>query len=152
MLRNNSIPLYYQVETILRKRIQLGDFAPGVPIPGEEALGVEFGVSRITIRQAMASLEKSGLILRQRGKGTFLTEKALSLELPSYTGSIENLILLGKRTSTKILDQAWIQPIQYIRDRLAVGEKDEVFRIRKIRRMEGSPLFLRCKLSSTSYW
>ena len=138
MLRSKAIPLYYQLETILRKQIQSGDFIPEVPMPSEDALAETYGVSRITVRKAMASLEQSGLVVRQRGKGTFVSDNAVSFNLPRYTGSMEDLILIGKATSTDILEQVWIDPPKHIKERLKIGEKEKVLRIQKIRRIEGS--------------
>ena len=58
MLRNNALPLYYQIETILRRKILSGEFEPGSNIPSESKLIDEFQVSRITIRQAVALLDQ----------------------------------------------------------------------------------------------
>ena len=76
MLRDKAIPLYYQLETILRRKILSGDYKPETPLPSEDMLAEEYQVSRITVRQALSSLEQDGLVLRQRGKGTFVSEKA----------------------------------------------------------------------------
>ena len=138
MLRDKAIPLYYQLETILRKKITSGDYSPDTPLPSEDALAVEYKVSRITVRQALSSLEQDGLVIRQRGKGTFVSDKADTLELPRFTGSIEDLILMGKRTKTKVIESAWIDPPDIIRERLKVKD-GKVLRIEKIRHIEGDP-------------
>jgi len=138
MLRDKAIPLYYQLETILRKKITSGDYSPDTPLPSEDALAEEYEVSRITVRQALSSLEQGGLVIRQRGKGTFISEKADTLELPRFTGSIEDLILMGKRTKTKVIESAWIDPADIIRKRLKVNA-GKVLRIEKIRYIEGDP-------------
>lgn len=139
MLSNKSIPLYYQLETLLRKKIESGDFTKDVPLPSEEALADEYNISRITVRQAMASLERDGLIVRQRGKGTFISANATIFKLPRYTGSIEDLVLMGKRTSTDVLESAWVAPPDHIRKCLRLGTSDQVFKVQKIRRIEISP-------------
>ena len=138
MLRDKAIPLYYQLETILRKKITSGDYLPDISLPSEDALAEEYEVSRITVRQALASLEQDGLVIRQRGKGTFVSKKAHALELPRFTGSIEDLILMGKRTKTQVLESSWIDPTDILRDRLKVKE-GRVLRIEKIRFIEGDP-------------
>ena len=138
MLRDKAIPLYYQLETILRKKITAGDFSPDIPLPSEDALAEEYEVSRITVRQALSALERDGLVIRQRGKGTFVSEKARTIELPRFTGSIEDLILMGKRTRTKVIESAWIEPPDTIRERLRT-EEGKVLRIEKIRYIEGDP-------------
>jgi GntR family transcriptional regulator len=138
MLRDKAIPLYYQLETILRKKITAGDYTPDTPLPSEDALAEEYEVSRITVRQALSSLEQDGLVIRQRGKGTFVSEKANTLELPRFTGSIEDLILMGKRTKTKVIESAWIDPPDNIRERLKIKD-GKVLRIEKIRHIESDP-------------
>jgi len=138
MLRDKAIPLYYQLETILRKKITAGDFSPEVPLPSEDALAVKYEVSRITVRQALSSLEQDGLVIRQRGKGTFVSENTITLELPRFSGSIEDLILMGKRTETKVIESSWIDPPDIIRERLRIKD-GQVLRIEKIRHIEGDP-------------
>ncbi len=138
MLRDKAIPLYYQLETILRNKITSGDYSPDRPLPSEDALAEEYEVSRITVRQALSSLEQDGLVIRQRGKGTFVSENTHTLELPRFTGSIEDLILMGKRTKTKVIESSWIDPPDIIRQRLKVKDA-KVLRIEKIRHIEGDP-------------
>jgi GntR family transcriptional regulator len=138
MLRDKAIPLYYQLETILRNKITSGEYAPEAPLPSEDTLADEYRVSRITVRQALAALEQDGLVLRRRGKGTFVSAEARAVGLPRYTGSIEDLMLMGLRTATEVLDAAWIDPPEHIRERLR-SAGDKVLRIEKVRRLEGRP-------------
>lgn len=67
-----AIPLYYQIANILKEKIYLGEYHYGDLLPGEEKLCGFFGVSRITIRKALSSLEREGLILRKRGIGSIV--------------------------------------------------------------------------------
>jgi GntR family transcriptional regulator len=139
MLKDKAIPLYYQIETILRRKILSGELQPLAAIPTEDALAQEFDVSRITIRQALGLLEKDGLVIRQRGKGTFVSEGVKAFESAKLTGSMEDLILIGVQTSTKILDFSWSEAPQSVRERLGLGEESQVLRIEKIRLVESSP-------------
>jgi GntR family transcriptional regulator len=70
--RLSQIPLYIQVGTALRRRIEEGHWAPGEKISTIEELQAEFGVARVTVRQAVELLEKEGLVRRQQGRGTFV--------------------------------------------------------------------------------
>ena len=139
MLKDKAIPLYYQIETILRRKILSGELQPLATIPTEDALAQEFDVSRITIRQALGLLEKDGLVIRQRGRGTFVSEAVKAYESAKLTGSMEDLILMGVQTSTKILDFSWIEAPQSVKERLGLGEASQVLRIEKIRHVESSP-------------
>jgi GntR family transcriptional regulator len=73
MFRRSPIPLYIQVATLLRNRIADGHFRAGQKMPTQEELEEEFGVARVTVRQAVELLEKEGLVHRQQGRGTFVT-------------------------------------------------------------------------------
>ncbi|MBW2079235.1 MAG: GntR family transcriptional regulator [Deltaproteobacteria bacterium] len=139
MLRNEAIPLYYQLETILRKRIVSGELARGEFLPSEEALAKKYNLSRITVRQAFSSLESDGLIVRKRGKGTFVSKKHTYLESPKFTGFIEDLISMGIHTKSKILNISMVEGRQTIREHLELGVETKLFRIEKIRLVEGSP-------------
>ena len=70
---HKSQPLYAQIKNILQHRIEDKSYLPGELIPSEFKLTEEFGVSRITIRQALFQLENEGLVERIQGKGTRVT-------------------------------------------------------------------------------
>lgn len=65
--RTVPVPLYYQIACALRDRVYNGEWLPGHRVPPELQLTEEFKVSRHTIRQALATLEREGLIYRQAG-------------------------------------------------------------------------------------
>lgn len=71
--RRGKIPAYIQVAAALRRRIEVGDWAPGEKISTLEALESEFQVARVTVRQAVELLERDGLVKRQQGRGTFVS-------------------------------------------------------------------------------
>ena len=71
-LSRRDIPLYRQLDAILRDQIAGGVLRPGDRFPAETALCVQYGVSRATVRQALEALEEDGLIDRTAGRGTFL--------------------------------------------------------------------------------
>jgi GntR family transcriptional regulator len=71
-LRMSAVPLYIQVAAELRRRIESGKWGEGQKISTLEELQEEFGVARVTVRQAVELLEKDGLLRRQQGRGTFV--------------------------------------------------------------------------------
>lgn len=72
-----GVPLYRRIAATLARELENGQPASGQPLPSEAALGQRFGVSRITIRQALAILESQGLIFRQQGRGTYASPPKL---------------------------------------------------------------------------
>ncbi len=74
-LGRSAISRYIQLATLFRRRIESGEWAIGQQIPTVDALSVECGVARATIRQALGTLEAEGLIERFRAKGTFVLRR-----------------------------------------------------------------------------
>lgn len=140
MQRDTAIPLYYQLETILKKKILAGDISPGAVLPSETALADKHGVSRVTVRQALSLLEQQNLIVRRRGKGTYVADKVPSIESAKFSGFMQDLITMGIKTKARILSQGMIEPPDRLRGCLKLGESEQVLRIEKVRLVEGSPL------------
>jgi GntR family transcriptional regulator len=70
------IPRYVQIADLFRRQLVLGHWLPGSKLPSVKMLMEEYGVSRVTIRQAVHLLALEGLLSPERGRGTFVTEKA----------------------------------------------------------------------------
>ena len=71
----SRVPLYIQVASALRQRIENGQWQPGQKISTLEGLEREFEVARVTVRQAVELLQNEGLVHRQQGRGTFVADK-----------------------------------------------------------------------------
>ena len=73
LISYSRVPKYAQIADIFRQRIARGIWAQGLRLPANELLAAEFGVSRVTIRQAVELLARGGIIQAQQGRGTFIT-------------------------------------------------------------------------------
>src|SRR6202000_2535352 len=69
-----GVPLHRQLFLVLHDEIDRGVIAPGEALPTEQALCDQFGVSRITVRRALADLAERGYIERRQGVGSFVRE------------------------------------------------------------------------------
>ena len=69
----NTALLHKQVENALRQEIESGIWAVGDRIPSEAQLSEKYGVSRVTVRNAISRLVEDGLLVRLQGKGTFVS-------------------------------------------------------------------------------
>ena len=85
-LRSDRRPLYVRAVDALYDFIELGGFAPGQPLPAEDVLAGQLGVSRSTLREALGHLEKDGTVTRRQGVGTFIAPRAARI-----AGGIERL-------------------------------------------------------------
>jgi GntR family transcriptional regulator len=72
--RASPVPLYFQLVRALREEIVSGRWRPGDRLASEPDLGKHFNVSRTVVRQALARLEDEGLLLREKGRGTFVSD------------------------------------------------------------------------------
>jgi GntR family transcriptional regulator len=138
--KDRSIPLYYQLENILREKIKSGEYRPEDSFPTEDQLVQSYRVSRITVRQALAALEKDRLIIRRRGKGSFVTEGKGHLEPMKLTGMIEDIIAMGIRTRTRIINFGFVHPPRKVTEGLKLDEDAKVLRIERIRSIKGLPI------------
>ena len=90
-LKRDQIPLYYQLQQLLRKKI-LSDVLPlDVPLPTENELCKEYSVSRTTVRQAFAALKNEGLIFRIPGKGTYIAPNKPHDKVMHYFSTVNSL-------------------------------------------------------------
>ena len=99
-----EVPLYYQLRAILREQILSGAYRPGDQLPTEAEIVGSYGVSRITVRQALRSLEEEKLIRREAGRGTFVTDRPAEQDILQMDGSLDDLISMGLATSVQLLE------------------------------------------------
>jgi GntR family transcriptional regulator len=87
-----GVPLYHQIQHLLRHRIHNGQYRPGTQIPSEHELSGELGVSRVTLREALRELVRESLLVKIQGKGTFVNSNPPKRLAPvRYTGFLEDM-------------------------------------------------------------
>jgi GntR family transcriptional regulator len=97
------IPRYFQIAELLRQRIARGQWAMGEKLPSLEALVDEFGVARVTVRQAMDMLTREGLVSPQQGRGTFVTAAPARSQWLKVQTSLEALAASYRNDKPTIL-------------------------------------------------
>ena len=75
----SPVPLYHRLVRLMRELITTGVLRPGEQLPSEQYVAEQLRISRTTVRQAWQELEKAQLIVRDHGKGTFITDTAGSV-------------------------------------------------------------------------
>ena len=80
---------YQKVYQQLRQDILTGKYKNGDLLPSENVLAATFGITRVTVRQALEKLVKEGYILKQQGKGSIVQSERQSLGLLSFRGFSE---------------------------------------------------------------
>ena len=129
-------PLYQRIRDALRARIANGEYKEGDRLPSETELVEEFGVARMTVRQALGQLVFENLIVRQAGIGSFVAAKQ-RIEAPMEQGgerSFEELISAQGRTpSLKLLRFEKTTATPEAADRLLIAEGSPVYCLERLR-------------------
>ena len=132
-------PKYLRIHAELRDRIATGRWPPGHPLPAQRDLAEEFGVSIMTLRQALQLLADDGLIDTRHGSGTFVAAR-YSYDLGHLRSFTADLAAQGADISTRLLDAGVTAPPPETGARL--GGPDRVLRLRRLRLAGGRPLIL----------
>jgi GntR family transcriptional regulator len=140
--RNLPVPLYYQIAEVLLEQIRNGMYTAGAQLPSERDLSVQFGVSRMTARQAIMYLVNDGVLVVKHGQGTFVAEPKLTYDAPHLLGFTEAMLRAGKHATSAVLEQAKIQPTASIAQHLNLAQGEPVVKIMRVRHNEDIPLVL----------
>ena len=138
--RKGGIPLYYQIMRNLKEQIVSGKLGPGDRMPSEAEHTRRFGVSRVVIRQALRILEEQGLIVRVKGKGTFVSEAVAEDAAPRISGSLEDLIHMGADTTIRVVEFRLVKATADLAEVFGVKDGDDLFNVQRIRLVGGRPL------------
>jgi len=138
--RESPVALYRQIAEDLAGAVS-GRYHVGQRLPSESELMVSYGVSRITVRQALAHLTARGLLVRQQGKGTFVATPRVRQDLRRLTGFVDVLTAQGLEPETHLLDfgPQIVEPTLRERLQLAGGE---TLAFRRLYLLDGRPLAL----------
>jgi GntR family transcriptional regulator len=104
LIADSHVPKYAQIADIFRQRIARGTWSKGFRLPANEVLALEFGVSRVTIRQAVDLLSRDGVIEAQQGRGTFVTGTLKQDRWLRVETTLSDLVDVYRDTSPEIIN------------------------------------------------
>lgn len=99
-------PLYLQLREVVRTKIEEGEFLPGTAIQSENELAEQYGINRLTVRNAIDALVGEGLLRRVQGKGVYVLGQKMERDLETLGGFTQTMREKNARPSTKILVKA----------------------------------------------
>ena len=149
IVRKSPLPRYYQLKEIMREKIASGDWKPGDLIPSERELGEQYGISRMTARQAITELVNEGLFYREQGKGTFVSRHKITQQLIRLTGFTEDIKARGQRPGTKVISAQMIPADEILAERLRIKPGLLIFRLQRLRLADEEPLAI--EISNVSF-
>ena len=138
---NRIVPLYHQVEQVIRHRIATRQYDPGRQILSEHELGRELKVSRVTIREALRELVRENLLVKVQGKGTFVAPDLPKVLPPiKYSGFLEDLYQRVEQLEVVNVEMTRVPPTTYVREVLGLAATvKEIVQIKRARRVDGEP-------------
>lgn len=133
--KNSPIPVYYQLKEDIQSKISQGFWVVGQCIASERELSESYGVSRMTVRQALGELVQEGILIREKGKGTFVCEPKVKQEdIMSFSDIVQKA---GRELKTKVLEFEVIDIPEELSDTF---NYDKLYRINRLRIVDNEPV------------
>ena len=132
-------PKYLRIHAELRDRITTGQWPAGTSLPAQRELAGEFGVSIMTLRQALQLLADDGLIAARHGSGTYVAAR-YEYDLGHLRSFAADLAAQGAEIRTRLLAAEVITPADEVSARL--GDPGQVLRLRRLRLAGDRPLIM----------
>jgi len=136
----NRIPRYHQIAQSLRDRIGDGVLAPGQRLDNQRRLAAEFGVTLMTLRQALERLERDGLITRRHGLGTFVTSPIVDYDILHLRTFAGDLSAKGEHVATRFLRSRFAPADRRVAGELGLGPRARVLVLDRLRLVDGHPM------------
>lgn len=138
--QSRPLPLYHQVYSLLRRKIEGGELRHGALLPSEIELASQLGVSRVTAKRALDDLEAEGYVERRRGRGTAVTWRyEPRLIRAPLNGMLEGLAVMGKETRIGVLSFDQIAAPKNAAEALRLLPGSPVQRAVRLRYLDGLP-------------
>lgn len=140
---DSNIPYYIQLIEALKEKISQGDWKPGDQIPSEPELCETYGVSRTVVRQALGEIELEGLVVRRKGKGTFVAEPKINESLAQkLTGFYQDMVERGHKPITQVLEHRVVPANKKVAGYLGIEPDTTVVEIKRLRFVADEPIVL----------
>lgn len=133
-------PVYIKIHNQIKRDIEAGIWKVGDRIPSERALSGQFGVSRMTLRQALQTLVDEGILERRIGAGTYVARQKVQEKMSGTTSFSEIMRSQGKFPSSQTISYRTLSPSLSEQERLQLSETDKVVRMERIRLADRVPI------------
>jgi GntR family transcriptional regulator len=141
IVRHGSpIPYYFQLSSYIEGEIKAKRLLPGQLMPSEQEICTKLGISRTVVRQALADLERKGLVTKQSGKRSAISH-------PTYNGGLmqnlrgfyEDAVSKGQKPTTRVLDFKVVPAEGEVAEALGLSQGVRVTMLNRLRFLDGEP-------------
>jgi GntR family transcriptional regulator len=140
--KTSKVPYYHQIYLSISQKIDSNIIKDGEKLPNELDICKDFGISRITVRQAFKELETKGYVFRERGRGTFVRKKIEAHALERFSSIVDELKKAGVEIKGKIIENIVINPDKSIREILKADATEKILFVKRVVYADGSPLYV----------
>lgn len=137
---DESLPLYLRLKGYIERNINSGEWQPGAQIPSERELCEQYGISRITVRQALSELVNEGRLVRYAGRGTFVAAQPFVQGTTRLSGFTSDMHGQGRRASNRVLHIAEEEATSGIARALRILPGAPVLVLKRIRLADDEPM------------
>ena len=141
-LEGRGMPRHRQLYLVLREQIATGALVAGQALPSEQALGEQYGVSRITVRRALQDLSDSGFVERRHGVGTFVIDGPSALGTPASLTMRGALRQVQLDTSVEVIELEQRPAPVLVAQALDAEPRTPVVYVLRLRGRDGEPLMI----------
>jgi len=138
----SPIPLYFQLQEQIKKKIKQGIYKVGELIPTEKELQQLYSVSRITVRNAIAGLVFEDLLVKKQGLGTIVARPGMIEDFSSLKSFTEKMAAQGAAIATEVIEVKRIGASERIAHHLAIEPESEIVYIKRLRFVDEEPIAL----------
>ncbi len=138
--RARAIPLHVQIRQAIQADVTEGVLPPGAQLPPEHEYARRFGVSLAPVRQALNDLVNAGVIVRMKGRGTFVREERVEEEFDLLRSFTDNLRARGVAFTMSVVDRSVAPAPPVVAAALALGAHAESVHLRRLASIEHEPV------------
>lgn len=139
MDRRSSTPIYIQLQEYVKQNIEKGTYKPGQLLPSEREFTEMFGISRMTVRQAIQGLVSEGLVIKEHGRGMFVARRTIEKE-NELLGFSADMIQRGFQPDSETLEFIKIASTEKQAKKLEIEIGEQLYFIKRLRLADNMPM------------
>jgi GntR family transcriptional regulator len=142
MKLNGRVPRYHRIAEALRERIRAGELPSGARLDNQRQLAKSFGVTLMTLRQALELLEREHLITRRHGLGTFVAAPSIDYDILQLQRFARDLSAKGEHVATRLLGTRFAAADRRVAEALRLPGRPRVLVLERLRLVDSHPMSL----------